>query len=205
VLTLAAALVLGGCSGARSVSSTTTTAATTRSTAARGSTTTTAPGMGWSSPVPVSPGNSLGAVDCPTTGFCLVLDQRGDVSRFDGSTWSSAGTTGTGATGNPSLTCAGPTFCVAVAVGANQMARWTGTAFAGQVTLPAQGPPGRRLRHPRLLRDRRQPGRRLLLQRLDLVGRVERLGQRDQHLLSDGGVLHVGRRGDLHLERPGME
>jgi hypothetical protein len=136
---LTAALVLGGCSGARSASSTTTTAATTRSTAARGSTTTTAPGMGWSSPVPVSPGNSLGAVDCPTTGFCLALDQRGDASRFDGSTWSSAGTTGTGATGNPSLTCAGPTFCVAVAAGANQMARWTGTAFAGQVTLPAQG------------------------------------------------------------------
>jgi hypothetical protein len=82
---------------------------------------------------------SLNAVDCPTASFCLAVDGHGNVFRFDGTTWSPAGTTGIGSAGAPSLSCVGATFCSAVAEGANQVAVWNGLAFGPPTTLPAQG------------------------------------------------------------------
>ena len=128
------ALVLAACSTA---ASTTQTTSAPRSTTA--STATATAGTTWSLPVTVAHGVALQAVACPTTTFCLALDNNGDAFRYDGSTWSSSGTTGIGATGTGSLSCAGPTFCAAMVQGANQVAFWNGTAFGPPTTLPAQG------------------------------------------------------------------
>jgi hypothetical protein len=101
--------------------------------------TTTTVAATWSPLLTVSHGTPLGAVDCPTTTFCLAVGDDGDVFRFDGSAWTPAGTTGIGATGSPSLSCTGPTFCSVVVQGANQATIWNGSAFGQADTLPAQG------------------------------------------------------------------
>jgi hypothetical protein len=132
------ALVVAACSATPATSSSTTSASTKPSTTV-GSTTTTTAGPTWSSPMIVAHSTPLGAVDCPTTTLCLALDGHGNTFRFNGSTWSSAGATAIGTAGTPSLSCVGPTFCVATAMSANQVALWNGTAFAAPVGLPAQG------------------------------------------------------------------
>jgi hypothetical protein len=115
-----------------------TTSPSTRTTTGHSTTTTTAP-TGWSSPMAVSHGSSLGAVDCPSTTLCLALDDHGDAFRLDGSVWSQTSPTGITAAGTPSLSCVSVTFCSSIVQGADQAATWNGTAFAGPDTLPAQG------------------------------------------------------------------
>jgi hypothetical protein len=38
-----------------------------------------APALKWSNPAPISNGGGLGAISCPTTGFCAAVNQNGDV------------------------------------------------------------------------------------------------------------------------------
>ena len=93
----------------------------------------------WSSPTPVSHGAPLVALACPTTSFCLALDDQGRAYRFNGSTWLPVGNSGLGNAGSPSLSCTGPTFCVAMAQGGNQVVLWSGTGFTAPTTLSTQG------------------------------------------------------------------
>jgi uncharacterized protein YceK len=136
-IVLVVMVVLAGCTSS-ATKSTTATRGATHSTATTGSTTTTVAKSNWSSPVSVAHGTSLSTVDCPTTTFCLAVDDHGNVFRFNGATWSTAGTTGIATAGASSLSCAGPSFCTVLAEGADQVAIWNGSAFGTPTTLPAQ-------------------------------------------------------------------
>jgi hypothetical protein len=129
------ALLMAACTSAAGPR---TSSPSTSTTTGHSTTTTTAP-TGWSSPMAVARGSSLGAVDCPSTTLCLALDDHGDAFRFDGSVWSQASPTGITASGIPSLSCVSVTFCSSIVQGADQATTWNGTAFAGPQTLPAQG------------------------------------------------------------------
>ncbi len=134
---LLVASVLTACSAA---SSATQAASTGRSVpTARSTTTTSVGGATWSSPVPVAHGAALDAVECLTPTFCLALGSNGNSFRYNGTAWSPTGTVGIGTEGAPSLSCAGPSFCVTTSQGDNQVGMWNGRAFGPPTSLPAHG------------------------------------------------------------------
>jgi len=136
---LLAVVLVAGCTSSTTSRSTATTRAVTHRKSGAGTTTKEASDSDWSRPVSVAHATSLGAVNCPTTSFCLAVDDHGNAFRYNGAAWSNAGTTGIASAGAPSLSCVGPTFCSVIAAGANQVAIWNGLGFEAPTTLPAQG------------------------------------------------------------------
>jgi hypothetical protein len=55
------------------------------------------------------------SVSCPTTQFCVAVDDQGNALRFEGGVWSRPHSLQ--ATGLNSVSCTSPTFCVAVGLG----------------------------------------------------------------------------------------
>jgi len=98
--------------------------------------TTTRP-LGWSAPADVGHGTELGAVVCPSTTSCIALGDQGQAYHGAGATWTGAVATGaaTGAVGPPSISCAGPRFCMAVWRGAVDAVEWNGTSWAAPTPI----------------------------------------------------------------------
>ena len=92
---------------------------------------------GWSAPESVAQGVALGAVTCPLTTSCIALGDKGQAYRYRSGTWSGATPTGgaAGATGPPSLSCAGPSFCMAVWRGTGNAEKWNGSSWSAPMAI----------------------------------------------------------------------
>ena len=91
----------------------------------------------------------IAELSCPTTTFCMAVDQTGAAFTFNGSTWKSVAKPGQG---TAVLDCASSTFCVAAGLvnTSDEAYRWNGSTWSAsaipnsatylaQVTCPAVG------------------------------------------------------------------
>ena len=87
------------------------------------------PGSPWSTPLTVAKGHALIASSCPSTQFCVVLDDAGNAYDFAGY-WSGAQPLGLGSppAGKAYVSCAGQGFCLAT-TGNPQTAMWNGSSW----------------------------------------------------------------------------
>jgi hypothetical protein len=135
---VAISLLLAACSGTHGQSGVTTKPSTSTTTTVRTSTpTTTRTLRNWSPLEDVSHGVALEAVSCPNTRTCIALGANGQAYHYSRGVWSSPVATGAagGATGPPSLSCAGPTFCMAEWRGTSDAVIWNGTSWESPMTI----------------------------------------------------------------------
>jgi hypothetical protein len=92
----------------------------------------------WSNLESVSRGSAIGAVECPATNSCVALADNGDAYHFEDGRWSGATQTGgaSGASGGPSLSCKGPSFCMAVWRGGDDAVSWNGGSWSAPAAVP---------------------------------------------------------------------
>jgi hypothetical protein len=66
-----------------------------------------------------APGSSFDAVSCPTTSFCMAIDDTGNTFKYSGGTWSPVATLGSlpSDTSDLQLSCVSSVFCVAALPG----------------------------------------------------------------------------------------
>ena len=106
---------------------------TTTTTGTSASTTVTTTPSPWSAPAPaVDTTHPITTVSCPTTTFCLALNEADTAYRYNGTTWSAALPVTAAPAPSPAaadLSCTGPTFCMAVP-GGNDVVMWNGLGFA---------------------------------------------------------------------------
>ena len=95
---------------------------------------------------PASGANELDAVACPTSSFCVGVGIQNSSTGFDslieqwnGSTWSVASGIPTDHSSLAGVSCAGPTFCLAVGGASSALSyMWNGSTWSAQsVPLPA--------------------------------------------------------------------
>jgi hypothetical protein len=139
LLTAGVALVAAGCGSSSGAPPT----STHRPTTTTSVTPSTAPApdqafpLRFSAPHPVAPGNQLVTVSCGGTSSCVAFDNTGRAYHFDGVNWSgptpaSPQAIGPGAI---SVSCASPSFCVAIPSGAVQVITFNGQSWSAPVTL----------------------------------------------------------------------
>ncbi len=88
-------------------------------------------------PHPLSPGTGLVSLSCGSATSCIALDSLGRAYDFDGTTWSGP-VPATGQTLGPgalSVSCSGPSACMAVTTGASQIVAWNGQSWSSPTTL----------------------------------------------------------------------
>lgn len=73
----------------------------------------TASAASWSSPAPIDAGSDLGSVSCPSSSFCVAVDEAGKAVTYNASTWSAPATIDAGHELS-SVSCPSASFCVAV-------------------------------------------------------------------------------------------
>ena len=136
---IAVAVLATACSGTKpSALGPTTTAPPTTSTTKPSPTTTTTPrAPGWSAPQNVGHGSALEAIGCATLDVCVALGGQGQGYRYSSGRWYGAVTTdaASGATGQPSVSCVSPAFCMALWRGTEDAAVWDGTSWSAPMTL----------------------------------------------------------------------
>ncbi len=137
---IAMIVLASGCATTKGTGGGTTSTSTSSSSSTRGSTSTTRPASrppGWSAPESIAHGIALGAVKCPEVTSCVALGDGGQAYRYVSGRWSGATQTGgaSGATGPPSLSCAGPRFCMAVWAGTDDAVPWNGTSWSAPMSI----------------------------------------------------------------------
>jgi hypothetical protein len=102
------------------------------------STTAPKPPRTWSAAQAVSHSGALSAVSCPTTTSCVALTDAGLAYNYAAGSWKGPVSTGgaAGATGGPSLSCSGPSFCMAMWRGGAAAVAWNGVSWSAPVTVP---------------------------------------------------------------------
>jgi serine/threonine-protein kinase len=97
-------------------------------------------GANWQKAAPIDPGAHLTGVSCPTAGFCVATDSRGNVSTYSGGAWSAPMSIGTG-NDLDGVSCASASFCAVVTTGATAYidsgGRWTSRQLTGADGGPA--------------------------------------------------------------------
>lgn len=73
----------------------------------------TASAASWSSPASIDAGSDLTSVSCPSSSFCVAVDEAGKAVTYNGSSWSAPATIDAGHELS-SVSCASASFCVAV-------------------------------------------------------------------------------------------
>lgn len=93
-----------------------------------------APASGWSASARINAQTGyLSSVSCPTVTFCAATDQYGNVTTFDGHSWSAMRSIA--ALALYAVSCASPSFCVAVDQSGNALSfDGTGCGYAVQYT-----------------------------------------------------------------------
>ena len=139
---VATALITAACSGKadNQVGATTTAPASPTSTTGHQSastTPTTVKPRAWSAPTNVGHGVALGALSCPATTSCIALGDQGQAYHYAAGAWSGPVATGaaSGATGSPSLSCSGTSFCMAVWRGGADAVVWNGRSWSTPMTI----------------------------------------------------------------------
>jgi hypothetical protein len=139
---VATALLASACSGTsnKQAGQTTTSPTSRTSTTVRQSTTTsptTDRSRAWSAPKNVSARVVLGAVSCSSTRSCVTLGANGQAYHYSRGTWSNAVATGAsvGTIGIPTLSCAGPSFCMAVWRGTTEAVVWNGGSWSAPMPV----------------------------------------------------------------------
>jgi hypothetical protein len=82
----------------------------------------------WSAPVNVDPSTQISSVSCPSSLFCVAVDDEGDEVTYNGSSWSSPSGLTEGE--NLGVSCPSTTFCVAVGSGGAEET-WNGSSWHG--------------------------------------------------------------------------
>jgi hypothetical protein len=90
-------------------------------------------GTSWTKPVVHDPtSGGLTSLSCPTSDFCMLADQTGKVSRWTGFSWTAL----TPVTPHPAeVSCASPTWCLAIDSWSRQWRTWNGSWSAAH-TIP---------------------------------------------------------------------
>jgi hypothetical protein len=68
----------------------------------------------WAAPTPVAGASGLNSVSCPTSSFCMAVDQQGNAFTSDGTTWTEDDPFGTAGQHLTSVSCPSASLCVAV-------------------------------------------------------------------------------------------
>jgi hypothetical protein len=86
----------------------------------------------WSAPRSLPGAKGLGAVECPTVSSCVALTDSGLAYHYADGSWKPPVQTGAaaGASGGPSLSCAGPAFCMALWRGTGVAVSWNGATWS---------------------------------------------------------------------------
>ena len=90
---------------------------------------------GWSGPVSIDPNTLLTSVSCPTTTFCVAVDNSGDAFSYDGSSWSGPTTVSAG-DDLADVSCATAEFCVTLDDAGNAFSK-TGLLWSPPIPLNA--------------------------------------------------------------------
>jgi hypothetical protein len=133
----ATVLLFAACSTNRTGGPTTSAPSSTPSTSRTTTTTGAAKPKTWSSPENVSRGVTLEAIVCPAANSCVALGPEGQAYRLRTKGWKGPISTSaaTGATGAPTLSCPGTSFCMAVWRGTSESAVWNGKSWSAPIAV----------------------------------------------------------------------
>jgi len=90
------------------------------------------PGV-FQAPSNIDSGRILFSVSCPSTTFCMAVDESGDALSWDGSSWSSP-TNVDGSNYVFSVSCPSTTFCMAVDESGDALS-WDGSSWSGPTSI----------------------------------------------------------------------
>jgi hypothetical protein len=92
----------------------------------------------WSPPQRLDPGAGFSSVSCPTTRFCMVVDELGDAMSWHGSRWSAPVAVDPHLGPLHAVSCPTATSCTAVDQ-AGRVLRWNGKSWSKPVLVDAHG------------------------------------------------------------------